>query len=279
MLNRSVFIRGILCCAVIVIFFASCKKDHPVSAQPATSSSEGFRFYAFDENYNVIPSLNGNSFIINFYQNGIVVHSKKLSGNLYYGFAIDNFTLGNYLVEVTDSLGQFGYLRDSLITNPSGWKLKGGQLYSWVAYPSITLGSIIKKPNFSILDYTMRDTTMGTILSVTTGNVSSVQYLAIYFYKNNKASYLNAYNYAPLYPSSPAHQVSPTHTTITDIFFDFVLMDGTGLHSGDSVYFAVYPASIGFYNQSDNAAPLDTLHYPQYTAVGSQRVLIPYKLH
>ena len=270
---------------LLVIGYVSCKKDTKTNttAPTPTTVSRSFFIPASDENDNRISSLTGNTFIVNFYQNGNVIYTAKTKETV---IVIDNFKDGNYLYEITDSLNLFGYSRDSIIIRDNSFSsssTNAGTTCTWTQCPSASLSPIQKKPIFSIISFTAKDTVAGIsgagiYIKVNVSSNVNTGAIVFYFYKNNNVSSNNLFNYAPLYPESPGHFVSSTQTSVWDIFSDNILTSGTSLHSGDSVYFAIYPASFDFYNYVDRFAKGDTLGWGQYTSIGTQRIVIPHKL-
>ncbi|HXB42352.1 MAG TPA: hypothetical protein VNZ49_17570 [Bacteroidia bacterium] len=274
-----------------IIGFISCTKDPSANATPPTTStptSRDFNFVATDERGVQIITLTGNTFIIKFYQNNNLIYTARTNdlskpsipaGCCLHSFSISNFKDGAYMYEITDSLNLFGYCRDSIISKNHSWMTSAnGTAIPWAQSNAAVLNGVQQKPTFTILNCTSKDTNnSGIYINVNVlSNVIHGQ-VAFYFYKNNKVSSDNSYNFAPLSPHG--HIVSSSQTNVSDIFYDTLLEQGTSLHSGDSVYFAIYPASFGFSYNFDPFSKLDTLGYPQYTPIGTQRIVIPYKLH
>jgi hypothetical protein len=269
-----------------VIAFLSCKKKETTSTtnQTAAPVNAGFTFSTWDVNGNRITTNNTtNTFIITFSQNNNLVYSIKVRNST--NFNIANFKDGGYIYEITDSLGLFGYTRDSIVS-------KNGSVYLGRSQPSspgswssgsIDLGSVQIKPTFALVNYTITDTVYSptgasVYITVNVGGNPINGSVLFYFYKNNKVSSNNLYNYYPLLPNSTGNIVSNTKTSVLDRFDDGSFNDRSSLRSGDSVYFAVYPSASNPQSY-DYLAPLDTLGYYQYTCIGSQRLVIPYKLH
>ena len=269
---------------LFVVGIASCKKDTSTNtvAQPTTTPVNAkFAFSTFDVNgNNIILNNPANTFIINFSQNNNVIYSIRTKSNY---FNINNFKDGGYIYSITDSLNLYSYTSDSIVS-------KNGTVYlgrpntlpgSWSSGYNLGLGAIQIKPTFTLLNYTAKDTGSGLYtgiyIKVNVGGSPINGSVMFYFYKDNKVSFNNLYNYAPLYPNSVGHIVSNTQTSASDIFYDSVLKQGTSLISGDSVYFAVYsaPSNPSSY---DYLAPIDVRGWSQFTSLGTQRIVIPYKL-
>ena len=196
-------------------------------------------------------------------------------------FVINNFKDGGYIYEITDSLNLFGYTRDSIVSK-NGMVYLGRQpagIGSWSTGYNMGLGSIQIKPTFSLLNYSTKDTVCGSFGAINiTVNIAGSPVsggLQFFFYKNNKVSSNNLYNYASLYPNGGLNFSNAT--SVSTGFCDFNLESGHYLNSGDSVYFAVYSSAQN--SASFDYLVKDTSGQFQCTAIGTQRLVIPYKLH
>jgi len=273
---------------LFVIGLVSCKKDTKTNATTPTPTtvSRNFYFRAYDQSFYELTNVTGNTFIINFYQNNNVVYTLKTkNAGFNSSFNISGFNDGGYICEIKDSLNLFGYNKDSLYikNNTYYW---GGINGSTSSTTTGNLGSVQQIPTYTITNYTIvKDTTAGggsgIYLKINVSSNVNRGEVVFYWYKNNQVSSNNQYTYGPLYPNNGGHSVSSTNLSIWDIFNDSALEQYTSLHSGDSVYFAIYPAPYNCYSGAsfDRFAPLSLTGVHQFTATGSQRILIPYKLH
>ncbi len=258
---------------LFVIVFVSCKKDAKTNTTiPQTTVTPivgRFNFHTLDVNGWPTNSYSGNTLIINFYQNNTVVYSVKTTSTT---FTINGFKDGGYIFDIKDSLGLYSYTKDSLVSKNGVAAFGQNQTgVDWSKGYNLDIGSIQIKPTFTLLSYTAKDTGNAIYIKVNVGGSNINGRVIFYFYRNNKVSSNNLYNYAPLAILSSAHNVSSTQPSASDIFYDVdALEQGTSLHSGDSVYFAVYASGSNVYPAScDYLLPKDSLGYGQYTCIGT----------
>jgi hypothetical protein len=270
---------------LLFIGFLACKKKE-IEAIPVSTPAEvnrNFFFNAYDESDNQLNNINGNTFIINFYQNNNVVYSYKTkNAGSNSSFNINNFKDGGYVCEIRDSLNLFGYNKDSIIVKNNAYYIGGSCCVS--STTSGKIGGVRQIPTFSISNYSIvSDTSQsggsGIYFKINVVNINNSGAIAIYYYKNNQVSSNPLYNYSILFPNN--YLVSNNHPYTSDIILDASLESTTAVHSGDSIYFAIYPAALHFTSNAsyDHLAPIDALGWGQYTALSSQRIIIPYKVH
>ncbi|MHB8261038.1 MAG: hypothetical protein ACYDCN_14630 [Bacteroidia bacterium] len=269
--------------SLFIIGFISCtKKESATAIKPAVPKQipiiGRFNFHTSDVTGGLTNSYPGNTLIIKFYQNNNVVYSVRTTNTT---FTINNFKDGSYIFEITDSLGLYSYTRDSLVSKNGIASFGQNQTgIDWSKGYNLDIGDIQIKPTFTLLSYTAKDTGNAIYIKVNVGGSNINGAVIFYFYRNNKVSSNNLFNYAPLYILSSAHNVSSTQPSASDIFNDVnALEQGTSLHSGDSVYFAVYASGGNLFESFDYLAPKDSLGWGQYTCIGTQKLVIPYKLH
>jgi len=267
---------------LFVIVFVSCKKDAKTNTTtPPVPVIRTFYFKASDGNGNALTNITGNTFIINFYQNNTIVYTVKTkTAGANAGFNISNFVDGGYIFEVSDSLNLFGYNKDSIYIKNNTYYL--GSINSvGTSIVNGNLGSIQQKPTYTISSYSVvKDTSVGggsgVYIKVNVSGLVNEGYITIFFYKNNMVSCNNLYNYSSLWGS---HSVSNSNPSMSLIIDDGTLEESPiPLQSGDSCYFAVY-TGITDGGAYDRYAPKDIMGHFQYTTFGSQRIVIPYKIH
>jgi len=271
--------RHVLFIIIVLFAFLGCKKkeqpivepDKPVadtktkfvvSLLESTGKPEvpGFDvFYIkFFNNNNLVSTtrINSNEFKVSLYPSSNIITECS------YNFELSNLAKGTYTCEISDSLNLYGIDKKSIVllnNNPA------------VAF---NLGTIEKKPLFTIQNYQVGDTLINgyhtILLKFYTASAMDGHQLAVYIGKNaglSKSNYTSA-NAVPLY-----NQWFSIHNNYTSNCFSEI-----GLSTylpGDSIYFAVYPASNYFTRNSVNY-----LKDPfEFNALGDQKVLIGYKIH
>lgn len=278
------FMKNYFVIILVVLGLFSCKKDTKINSVDPSSEpvSRNFHFKAYDESFNELSNIVGNTFIINFYQNNNIVYTVKTkNAGLNASFNINNFVDGGYICEIRDSLNLFGYNKDSIIVKNNTYY--SGGINS--AYSTINgnVGGVQQKPTYSITNYSVvADTTSGgtsgIYFKVNVSNNINKGDLVIFFYKNNLVSSNNSLHFSNILGG---HPVSNSLSNMSIIVNDISLVESPiPLQSGDSCYFAIYPAPSNYsFCSIDRFAPRDLMGYQQSTSIGSQCIVIPYKIH
>jgi|GEM_PF-4439136 len=265
--------------SLLVLLFGvlACRKNNSTSTTPTPASN--FIFVVTDVYGNIsnTPSVGG-PYVITFSQNGAVVNTVTTASNY---FTLNNFKDGAYTYKVIDMHNKYGYIQDSIVSKNGSYYFgrSRNNITTWSSGTAL-LGYIQAKPTYSLIGCYAKDTVSnwmpGLYVKINTSGTSTSGGLIFYIYKNNHVSGNNLYNYAPLINSN--YIVSYANPSFSGILFQSDITNAVPfLQSGDSVYFAVYtspenPKSI------DYLAPKDTTGNMQYTAFGSQKIVVPYKL-
>ncbi len=264
---------------IILLSFSGCKKkEQPIAEpdKPVADTRTKFSVYLLASTGK--PEVPGfDIFYIKFFKDNTLISTTRTNSNEFkvsvystlnvvteclFNFELLSLAEGTYTYEVSDSLNIYGTTKKSIVISNS--------------YPAgvFNLGAIEKKPLFTIQNYQVSDTLiMGhhTIsLKFYTVNAIDGHQIAVYIGKKadlSKINYTTA-NAVPLY-----NQWFPVYNNYASNLFSEIGL--SNYSPGDSIYFAAYPAS-GYFPQNSVNYLVNPVHY---NALGEQKVLIGYKLH
>lgn len=288
----------ILLCTIVFAFLFSCKKnENHVITESKANTKMYFSFGLFDSLGKYPALVDKDIFYVKFYKNNSLVYNIRATSDKFkislipnynvvsdcsYKFELPQLDDGTYNYEISDSLNAYGNYKNALIISNNTGKINENSTYyevSWVQNPGISLsiGSIVKRPSFSILNCQINDTISNNnihdfIFKINTKGASDVDRFVMFVGKTSNVSnqnymvnYIDFYNWFKIKNNFSNSVISG---------FSFVGASNAPFHSGDSVYFAIYPVSAKYYESS-----IDYTSNPiKYNAI-NQKVVIGYKLH
>ncbi len=255
-----------ICLFLILIF--SCKKDKKTTNNATDSQNiENPQTYSFYNTFFVWDSVRLNSATLNNYRFKITVFRnnqifkiiRSTNNKIYF----ENFALGKYDIMIEDSLNNFSTFRDTVILDNKNLNLYYQyEQGTWcvvdiIKYPNLTFNQIIKSEDTSrvFFNFTFKPVRTTQGYCVYFNNINQVNTNPDHMFRDFRSNQIACGLSSP----DPSYYIqgliSPSVGNNTDTSGWFSVYKSTfkmnfNYHSGDSIYFFVFPAVYQYYMTS-----------------------------